>query len=150
MGFKISKLFISGGDRLPNFPYCEAYRYVNGNIQHPIGVETMVAKQAGNKTVKHENAKNGAHPPSDNAAAHNITRVDVPANGIVQLPAGVTPDEIKVEGKDLVIHLADGSEIVIVNGAQNVPTLDIGTTTELPAQNVIALLNIEGQPGVQP
>ena len=115
----------------------------------------MVDKQVGNKTAKTSNAaaarlnvKGGAHPVSDNA--HNVTRLTVGPDGIVNLPAGVTPDQIHVQGKDLVVNLADGSQIVIVNGAQNVPTIELGATTELPAQNVIALLNIEGQPGVQP
>jgi VCBS repeat-containing protein len=120
----------------------------------------MVDKQTGAKTSKTSNSvagrlnvKGAAHV----AAAHDasskahgpITRVEVGPDGIVTLPAGVTPDQIHVQGHDLVVNLADGSEIIIINGAQNVPTLEMGNV-ELPGQNVIALLNIEGQPGVQP
>jgi VCBS repeat-containing protein len=119
----------------------------------------MVDKQAGAKTAKTSNDVAGRLnvKAAANAAAHDasskahgpVTRVEVGPDGIVALPAGVTPDQIHVQGKDLVVNLADGSQIIIVNGAQNVPTLEMGNV-ELPGQNVIALLNIEGQPGVQP
>jgi T1SS-143 domain-containing protein len=60
-------------------------------------------------------------------------------NNIAHLPAGTSIDDIHVEGNNLVLVQADGTEIVIVNGALHVPTFLLGEV-ELPQQAVIAAL----------
>ncbi len=60
-------------------------------------------------------------------------------NNIAHLPAGTAIDDIHVRGNDLVLVQADGTEIVIVNGALHVPTFLLGEV-ELPQQAVIAAL----------
>ncbi|UFS81470.1 DUF5801 domain-containing protein [Rhizobium sp. T136] len=60
-------------------------------------------------------------------------------NNIAHLPADVSIDDIRVEGNNLVLVQADGTEIVIVNGALHVPTFLLGEV-ELPQQAVIAAL----------
>src|SRR5262245_44968577 len=58
-------------------------------------------------------------------------------NNVAHLPADVSIDDIRVEGNNLVLIQADGTEIVIVNGALHVPTFLLGEV-ELPQQAVIA------------
>ena len=60
-------------------------------------------------------------------------------NNIARLPEGTAIDDIRVRGNDLILVQADGTEIVIVNGAVNVPTFLLGEV-ELPQQAVIAAL----------
>ncbi len=60
-------------------------------------------------------------------------------NNVAHLPAGTSIDDIHVEGNNLVLVQADGTEIVIVNGALHVPTFLLGEV-ELPQQAVIAAL----------
>src|SRR4029079_13366306 len=66
------------------------------------------------------------------------------AQGIVNLPAGVALSDIHVVGRDLVIHMPDGTHMVIPNGAVFVPQLAIGDVA-VPASNVAALL-IDSEP----
>ena len=62
------------------------------------------------------------------------------------LPAGVELTDIHVNGRDLVINMPDGTQMVIPNGAVFVPQLSIGDV-QVPASNVAALLiNSEPQP----
>ncbi|QNN67501.1 hypothetical protein H9L13_00585 [Sphingomonas lutea] len=60
-------------------------------------------------------------------------------DGVVNLPAGVELSDIRVQGRDLVVTLPDGSTMVIPGGAVFVPQLVIGDT-QVPASNVAALL----------
>ncbi|MDM9623576.1 VCBS domain-containing protein, partial [Rhizobium sp. S96] len=76
--------------------------------------------------------------PEAQAAAH-ATEVVPDQNNIAHLPAGASIDDIRVEGHNLVLVQADGTEIVIVNGALHVPTFLLGEV-ELPQQAVIAAL----------
>ncbi|HEX8028051.1 MAG TPA: VCBS domain-containing protein, partial [Vicinamibacterales bacterium] len=64
------------------------------------------------------------------------------ANNVVTLPDGVTLDDIKVRGRDLVIELPDGRIMVIADGAVFVPTVVIDGVT-LPPLNLAAYLNSE-------
>ncbi|PBC19645.1 Ig-like domain-containing protein, partial [Mesorhizobium sp. WSM4311] len=61
------------------------------------------------------------------------------ANHVVKLPANVSIDNIKVDGHNLVLEQADGSVIVIKDGALNVPTFIIGDV-EVPRVALIAAL----------
>ena len=70
--------------------------------------------------------------------------------GVVSLPAGVEMSDIHVNGRDLVIDMPDGTQMVIPNGAVFVPQLAIGDV-EVPATNLAALLiNSEPQPAAGP
>jgi len=70
--------------------------------------------------------------------------ITLQAQNIVNLPAGVQMSDIKVVGRDLVITMPDGSQMVIPNGAVFVPQLVIGDV-ELPATNLASLL-IDSEP----
>ncbi|RGP41013.1 hypothetical protein BPTFM16_01308 [Altererythrobacter insulae] len=85
------------------------------------------------------------------ASNSNGTRVlTADANGVVVLPAGVSLEDIEVVGRDLVINLADGSRIVIPDGAIIVPQLVIDGVA-VPPLNLAALLNdAEINPEAQP
>ncbi|MBW9115885.1 VCBS domain-containing protein [Rhizobium cauense] len=73
------------------------------------------------------------------AANANPTEIVPDQNNVAHLPADVAIDDIRVEGNNLVLVQADGTEIVIVNGALHVPTFLLGEV-ELPQQAVIAAL----------
>ncbi|MBB6412996.1 DUF5801 repeats-in-toxin domain-containing protein, partial [Mesorhizobium sangaii] len=61
------------------------------------------------------------------------------ASNIVKLPSNVSIDNIKVDGHNLVLEQADGSVIVIKDGALNVPTFVIGDV-EVPRVALLAAL----------
>ena len=48
------------------------------------------------------------------------------ANNIVRLPAGVSVENIRVNGSDIILEQTDGTLITIKNAALNVPTFLIG------------------------
>ena len=64
-------------------------------------------------------------------------------NGVVQLPAETSLDDMRVEGNDLILVQADGSEIVILDGALKIPTLLVGDV-ELSQQVLFAALEDSG------
>ncbi|MDX8482529.1 tandem-95 repeat protein, partial [Mesorhizobium sp. VK24D] len=86
-----------------------------------------------------------ANAPAANAPAANTAASNVPheyhaeAGNVVKLPANVSIDNIKVDGHNLVLVQPDGSEIVIKDGALNVPTFIIGDV-EVPRVALIAAL----------
>jgi VCBS repeat-containing protein len=65
------------------------------------------------------------------------------AGNVVHLPAGVSIDDIKVEGTDLVLVQADGSEIRIPQAALDVPTFVIGDV-EVARDVLVAVLETNG------
>src|SRR6478609_4349579 len=70
--------------------------------------------------------------------------------GVVALPAGVELSDIHVNGRDLVINMPDGTQMVIPEGAVFVPQLAIGDV-QVPPSNVAALLiDSEPQPAAGP
>lgn len=72
------------------------------------------------------------------------------ASGAVVLPTGTDINQIEVSGRDLVVHLPDGTELVIPDGAVLMPRLVIGDI-ELPPVNLAALLiGEEPQPAAGP
>ncbi|MDM9626773.1 VCBS domain-containing protein [Rhizobium sp. S152] len=73
------------------------------------------------------------------AAANHPNEVVPDQNNVAHLPADVSIDDIRIEGNNLVLVQADGTEIVIVNGAHHIPTFLLGEV-ELPQQAVIAAL----------
>lgn len=80
-------------------------------------------------------------PPVQTATATIPTEVTPNADNVVTLPAGIELDnlEFQVDGENLVIVLADGTEIVVIGGAANIPTFVIGDV-ELPQVALFAAL----------
>ena len=76
--------------------------------------------------------------------AANAQRVVPGPDGVVVLPAGVELSDIRIVGRDLLIMLPDGSQMLIVDGAVFVPQLVINDI-EVPSTNLAALL-IEQEP----
>ena len=66
-------------------------------------------------------------------------RVTPGPDGVVTLPAGVELSDIQVLGRDLVVELPNGQQMIIIDGAVFVPQLVIGTV-EVPPTNLAALL----------
>ncbi|WP_210328873.1 beta strand repeat-containing protein, partial [Mesorhizobium amorphae] len=88
-----------------------------------------------------------ANPPAADApaAAANAPAAPAPqdyvadASNVVRLPANVSIDNIRVDGRNLVLEQPDGSVIVIKDGALNVPTFILGDV-EVPRVALIAAL----------
>ena len=77
--------------------------------------------------------------------------IEPDANNDVRLPAGVSLEDVKVEGTDLVLVQPDGSEIIIHNAAANVPTFFIDGVL-IPQEALVAALeasdiNVAAGPG---
>ncbi|TIS63233.1 MAG: hypothetical protein E5W93_04015, partial [Mesorhizobium sp.] len=123
--------------------------------EHPVATDVQVAQAAGGQAAQNgepvpvdvgkgtpaqgaDNAQGANQPapdakaPAANAPAANAAASNVPheyhaeAGNVVKLPANVSIDNIKVDGHNLVLVQPDGSEIVIKDGALNVPTFIIG------------------------
>ncbi|MCF2515235.1 DUF5801 domain-containing protein [Sphingomonas sp. G124] len=60
-------------------------------------------------------------------------------DGVVTLPPGVELSDIRVVGRNLVIDMPDGTQLIIVDGAIFVPQLVLGGV-EIPSTNLAALL----------
>jgi len=71
--------------------------------------------------------------------ADNAQRVVPGPDGVVQLPAGVELNDVHVVGRNLVVDMPDGTQIVIVDGAVFVPQLVLGGV-EVPATNLATLM----------
>ncbi|WP_189363029.1 DUF5801 repeats-in-toxin domain-containing protein, partial [Mesorhizobium sp. M4A.F.Ca.ET.022.05.2.1] len=82
---------------------------------------------------------NGAPAAAANAPAGAAHDYVADASNVVRLPANVSIDNIKVDGHNLVLVQPDGSEIVIKDGALNVPTFILGEV-EVPRVALIAAL----------
>ncbi|MBC2773520.1 tandem-95 repeat protein [Rhizobium sp. AQ_MP] len=82
-----------------------------------------------------------AQPPVQTASATIPSEVTPNAQNVVTLPAGIELDnlEFQVDGENLVLVLDDGTQIVVVGGAANIPTFVIGDV-ELPQVALFAAL----------
>ncbi len=82
-----------------------------------------------------------ASSQSTNANPAAVTYLTPGADHSVTLPAGFDLEnaDFRIEGSDLVLVLADGSELVITGGAAHIPTFIIGDV-ELPQATVVAAL----------
>ena len=69
----------------------------------------------------------------------NAQQVVPGPDGLITLPPGVDLTDVHVVGRDLVVDLPNGQQMVIVDGAVFVPQLVIGGV-EVPASNVAELL----------
>ncbi len=102
------------------------------------GVEVAQAdnsQQTGQQTEKTDRVPDAAVVQASARAGEIVPD----QNNVAHLAAGTSIDDIHVEGNNLVLVQADGTEIVIVNGALHVPTFLLGEV-ELPQQAVIAAL----------
>ena len=82
-----------------------------------------------------------AQQPVDVAAAVIPSEVTPDNENVVTLPAGIELDnlEFQVDGENLVLVLADGTEITVIGGAANIPTFVVGDV-ELPQVALFAAL----------
>ncbi|MFN3501002.1 MAG: DUF5801 repeats-in-toxin domain-containing protein [Allorhizobium sp.] len=82
-----------------------------------------------------------AQSPVEAVSAEIPGEVTPDEQNVVTLPAGIELDnlEFQVEGSNLVLVLADGTEITVVGGAVNIPTFVIGDV-ELPQVALFAAL----------
>ncbi|CDX14375.1 putative Outer membrane adhesin like proteiin [Mesorhizobium sp. ORS 3324] len=94
--------------------------------------------QGANQPAAATNAP-AANAPANTAASNVPHEYHAEAGNVVKLPANVSIDNIKVDGHNLVLVQPDGSEIVIKDGALNVPTFIIGDV-EVPRVALIAAL----------
>ncbi|WP_132559766.1 DUF5801 repeats-in-toxin domain-containing protein [Rhizobium sullae] len=96
----------------------------------------LAQAQSSEQTPKTDRVENV--PPAPPSGSPNQVVPD--QNNIAHLPADVSLDDIRIEGSNLVLVQADGTQIVIVNGALHVPAFMLGDV-ELPRDTVIAALN---------
>jgi len=76
--------------------------------------------------------------------SENAQKIVPNPDGTVTLPAGVDLNDVHVVGRNLVVDMPDGTQIVIVDGAVFVPQLVLGGV-EVPSTNLAALL-IDAEP----
>ncbi|WP_292327961.1 Ig-like domain-containing protein, partial [Mesorhizobium sp.] len=100
----------------------------------PAASEPVPVDVGGGAPVKPEAPAEAKAPPA--AAPHEYV---ADASHVVRLPANVSIDNIKVDGQNLLLEQADGSVIVIKDGALNVPTFIIGDV-EVPRVALLAAL----------
>ena len=132
----------------------------NGNLQAAgqYGVLSMDA-QGDFSYVRNAGTPDGVqdvfnYTLADAVGAHSSTTltIDIGAvqaaaagqQGVVTLPAGVELSDIHVNGRDLIINMPDGTQMVIPGGAVFVPNLMIGDV-QVPPSNLAALL-IDSEP----
>ena len=82
-------------------------------------------------------------PATGTAAAGGTTVYAVDASNTVTLPANVSIENMKIEGNDLVLEQADGTQIVIKDGALHVPTFIIDGF-EVPRVALLAAIQANG------
>ncbi|TIX28404.1 DUF5801 repeats-in-toxin domain-containing protein [Mesorhizobium sp.] len=100
----------------------------------PAASEPVPVDVGGGAPVKPEAPAEAKAPPA--AAPHEYV---ADASHVVRLPANASIDNIKVDGQNLLLEQADGSVIVIKDGALNVPTFIIGDV-EVPRVALLAAL----------
>ncbi|TPI09505.1 hypothetical protein FJW06_25910, partial [Mesorhizobium sp. B4-1-3] len=113
-----------------------------GAANAPAANQPAANAPAANAPASHAAQGNApaANAPAANAAASNVAHeYHAEAGNVVKLPANVSIDNIKVDGHNLVLVQPDGSEIVIKDGALNVPTFILGDV-EVPRVALIAAL----------
>jgi T1SS-143 domain-containing protein len=88
-------------------------------------------------------AKSDRLPAEATAVSERPKEIVPDQNNIARLPADVTVDEIRVDGANLILVQADGTEVTIINGALRIPTFIIGDV-EVPQQVLLAVLEQDG------
>ncbi|MFC0480762.1 beta strand repeat-containing protein, partial [Gellertiella hungarica] len=112
---------------------------VEGNA--PAGIEVAQA----NQNPVFTDPATGSAVPADQApaATPDGTRFAADQSNTVTLPEGVSIDKIVIQGKDIILVQADGTRIIITDGAVKVPTFLIGQV-EVPQQTLVAALQANG------
>ena len=88
--------------------------------------------------------------PGKSHAADVVRTVAPNPDGTIVLPAGTDINQIEVSGRNLIVHLPDGTDLVILEGAVVMPRLVVGDV-EIPSVNLAALLiGEEPQPAAGP
>ncbi|MEX0957527.1 MAG: tandem-95 repeat protein [Rhizobiaceae bacterium] len=64
-------------------------------------------------------------------------------SNVIRLPARATIEDIRVDGANLILVQADGSEIVILHAALRIPTFIVGDV-EIPQEALLAVLDASG------
>ncbi|TWB11628.1 T1SS-143 domain-containing protein [Rhizobium sp. ERR 1071] len=105
-------------------------------------VAAFEVAQAEEQQANGKTGRLAANEPQNAPATAPIQIVPDQGN-VVHLPPNTSIDDIHVEGRNLVLIQADGTRIVIINGALHVPTFLIGEVT-LPQQAVVAALQQQG------
>uniref|UniRef100_UPI00055DECD0 T1SS-143 repeat domain-containing protein n=1 Tax=Neorhizobium vignae TaxID=690585 RepID=UPI00055DECD0 len=108
----------------------------------PIEHEIQVAQAGDGRTPTTNRIPTDPNAPAA-APAAPAAEVTPDANNIVHLATTVSIDDIRVDGANLILVQADGTEIVIVNGAAKIPTMLIGEV-EVPQQVLFAALEDSG------
>ncbi|MER9350257.1 hypothetical protein NKJ00_24640, partial [Mesorhizobium sp. M0227] len=106
----------------------------NSTQPAPAASEPVPVDVGGGAPVKPEAPAEAKAPPA--AAPHEYV---ADASHVVRLPANASIDNIKVDGQNLLLEQADGSVIVVKDGALNVPTFIIGDV-EVPRVALLAAL----------
>nr|WP_249228399.1 VCBS domain-containing protein [Roseateles sp. XES5] len=106
----------------------------------PVAQAILVAQAAGEPVPL---ATDAGQQDGQGAAVEVPREVTADAQNVVRLPVGVSLDQFRVEGANLVLVQADGSEIVVLNGALRVPTFIIGEV-EIPQDVLVAALGASG------
>ncbi|WP_117194795.1 T1SS-143 repeat domain-containing protein [Rhizobium terrae] len=105
----------------------------------PLQEQIELAQAGGNQAPT-----TGRLPPNPvTPPVPGTTVVEPDSNNVAHLAANVSIDEIRIDGANLILVQADGTEIVIVNGATKVPTILIGEV-ELQQQVFLAALEDNG------
>ena len=159
----------AGADQVPNGPGVIVELRGTGGTGAPSGTGFEAAGSYGNLTMDQNGNFNYVRTsPADGvqdifqytladaqgARASTTLTVEIPRvideQAMVNLPAGVQLSDIRVVGRDLVIKMPDGSQMVIPGGAVFVPELTIGDV-QIPPTNLAALLiDSEPQPAAGP
>jgi T1SS-143 domain-containing protein len=105
-------------------------------------VAAFEVAQAEEQQANGKTGRLAANEPQ-NAATPAPVQIVPDQGNVVHLPPNTSIDDIHVEGRNLVLIQADGTRIVIINGALHVPTFLIGEVT-LPQQAVVAALQQQG------
>jgi T1SS-143 domain-containing protein len=88
-------------------------------------------------------------PVPDGETGEGSGNVPIPAeitpddDNVVRLPSGVTIEELRLDGADIILVQADGTEIRIINAALNIPTFVIDGI-EVPQEVLVAVLGENG------
>ncbi|WP_395446400.1 beta strand repeat-containing protein (plasmid) [Aminobacter sp. UC22_36] len=128
----------TGGDALPEraAPLSEAQLLAQAT--EPAAKADPVPVDAGSGQPIQAAQPNATPPAQANPAEYAAD-----ASNVVHLPANISIDNIKVDGKNLILEQADGTEIVVKDAASNVPTFMLGDV-ELPRVALIAALEAGG------
>ena len=100
-------------------------------------IEDQGKPESAAETTENSNAKAAA--PSDKVTAKQAaaapaapTPIAPGPDGIVQLPPGVGLSEVRIVGDDLLITLSDGTQWIVIGGAEPLPQLALGQFQILP------------------